>query len=97
MRDDGIAVASIVVDSKLRLVCSPMVALPGLLDPIEDSDFISEIKQGIIDAVADQRKQSKSGLSTDQIESCVAKTLRRMIKHEINKSPNIIVNLEEIE
>jgi ribonuclease J len=36
MRDDGIAVASIVVDSKLRLVCSPMVALPGLLDPIED-------------------------------------------------------------
>lgn len=97
MREDGIAVASVVVDSKLRLVCSPMVELPGLLDPIEDSDFISEIKQGIIDAVADQRKQSKSGLTTDQIESCVAKTLRRMIKHEINKSPNIIVNLEEIE
>ena len=97
MRDDGIAVASVVVDSKLRLVCSPMVALPGLLDPIEDSDFISQIKQEIIDAVADQRKQSKSGLTTDQIESCVAKTLRRMIKHEINKSPNIIVNLEEIE
>ncbi len=97
MRDDGIAVASVVVDSKLRLVCSPMVALPGLLDPIEDSDFISQIKQEIIDAVADQRKQSKSGLTIDQIESCVAKTLRRMIKHEINKSPNIIVNLEEIE
>ena len=97
MRDDGIIMASIVVDSKLNLACAPMLAFPGLLDPVEDSEFIVQIKKEIVSTLAEQRKQSRGTFSTDQIQSSVSKTIRRLINQEINKSPNVIVNIEELD
>jgi len=97
MRESGVVVASIVLDTKLKLAATPMLSMPGLLDHIEDSELISSIKQEIVDALFDQRKKTKGELINDQIDACVKRLLRRVIKHETNKSPMIIVNIEEIE
>jgi ribonuclease J len=97
MRDAGIVVVSLVLDDKFRLVCPPMLSVPGLLDYVEDRDVIDELKTLVADALRDQRKKSKTNLSVDHIDSCTRRALRRGIKQEINKTPMIIVNIEEID
>ncbi|MDP4708687.1 MAG: ribonuclease J [Rickettsiaceae bacterium] len=97
MREDGIVVASIVLDSKLKLATPPMLSMPGLLDHIEDGELILSIKEEVINVLQDQRKASKGILINDQIEACVRRALRRIIKSETNKTPVIIVNIEEID
>ncbi len=97
MRDSGIVVASLVLDDKLRLACSPMISVPGLLDHVEDREVIDELKNSVAEALRDQRKQSKSNLTLDHIDSCTRRALRHGIKQEVNKTPIIIVNFEEID
>ena len=97
MRDSGIVVASIILDNKLRLTCPPILSVPGLLDPIEDIDVVDELKDAVALALSDQRKQSKGNLTLENIDSCVRRALRRGIKQEINKTPVIIVNIEELD
>tara|TARA_B110000503_G_scaffold142257_1_gene238459 strand:- start:1090 stop:2766 length:1677 start_codon:yes stop_codon:yes gene_type:complete len=97
MREDGIVVASIVLDRKLQLAIEPMLSMPGLLDHIEDGDVILAIKKEVTIALQDQRKSSKGVLINDQIEVCVRRALRRIIKSETNKTPVIIVNIVEID
>lgn len=96
MRDDGLVVASVVVDGKSQLATRPLLCLPGILDPKEDEAFIDSIKQEIIDALELKRKQSKNILLIDQIDECVKGAIRRILKNEINKSPAIIVNVGEV-
>lgn len=97
MRDSGIVILSIILDNKLRLTCPPILSVPGLLDPIEDIDVIEELKDSVALALSDQRKQSKGNLTLESIDSCARRALRRGIKQEINKTPVIIVNIEEID
>lgn len=96
MRESGIVVASVVLDDKLKLVTNPMLSMPGLFDSIEDGEIISTLKQDIVDALYNQRKQSKGMLINDQIDACIRRVLRRGIKQETGKSPMIIVNIEEV-
>lgn len=97
MRDTGIVVASIILDKKLKLACSPILDMPGLVDRVEDEDFISDVKEEITRNIKEQHKASKGNLSSDDIDSAVRKTLRRMIKNEINKAPAINVNIEYLD
>ncbi|PCJ25951.1 MAG: RNase J family beta-CASP ribonuclease [Rickettsiales bacterium] len=97
MRDSGIVVVSVVLDENQRVALPPMLSLPGLLDHIEDAELISILKDEIIKGLKDQRKKNRGVLLVDQIESCIKTSLRRAIKHEVKKSPIIIVNLEEID
>ncbi len=96
MREAGVVVASIVLDDKLKLATKPMVSMPGLLDPVEDGDLLLEIKGEITKALNDQRKATKGNLVLDQIDACVRKVIRRILRNEINKSPMILVNVEEV-
>lgn len=96
MRDSGIVVLSLVLDNKLRLACPPILSVPGLLDPIEYIDVIEELRDSITIALNDQRKQSKGNLTIENIDSCAKRALKRGIKQEINKTPVIIVNIEEL-
>lgn len=97
MRDDGLVVISIIVDSKMRLMCNPIISTPGVFDHIEDREFIDQIKQSIIDELTEQRKNSKSHLSIDQIEACAKKTARKRIKSELNKTPQLIINIAKLD
>ena len=97
MRDAGIVVASIVLNGKAELVTKPLIVMPGLLDPKEDEEFLNSITQEVVDALHNQRKQSKGRLLIDQIQDCARAAIRRILKHEINKSPLIIVNIGEVD
>ena len=97
MRDAGIVVLSAVLDNKLRLACPPILSVPGLLDPIEDIDVIDELKGSVALALSDQRKKIKSNLTLENVDSCIRRALRRGIKQEVNKTPIIIVNIEELD
>ena len=97
IRDAGIVVASIVVNGKAELVTKPLIVMPGLLDPKDDEDFLNSITQEVEQALHTQRKNSKGRLLIDQIQECAKSSIRRILKHEINKSPMIIVNIGEVD
>jgi ribonuclease J len=97
IRDSGIVVASIIVNGKAELVTKPLIVMPGLLDPKEDEDFLNSITREVAETLHKQRKQSKGRLLIDEIQECAKSAIRRILKHEINKSPIIIVNIGEID
>lgn len=94
MRDAGIVVASLVINKNGRLSCNPILSMPGLLDPDDDAQLINMIKDDITETIEIQRK-SKGSILNEQIENAVRSAIRKTLKHEINKSPIIIVNVEK--
>nr|WP_253307646.1 ribonuclease J [Rickettsia endosymbiont of Ceutorhynchus assimilis] len=96
MRESGIVIASVVVNNKGALAANPMLSMPGLLDSKEDIKLINLIKNDITKLIEIQNKQAKRILSTEQIEEAIKSTIRKTLKHEINKSPIIKVNIEKI-
>jgi len=95
MRDDGIVVASLVINKNGDLVSKPILSMPGLLDSDDDAQLINIIRNDITEVVMLQKKSSKGGVVIEQIENKVKSTIRKLLKHEINKSPIIIVNIEK--
>ncbi len=96
MRESGIVVASVVLNSKLKLASNPMLSMPGLFDPIANKEIIVDFKQGIAESLHNQLKQSKGMLTNDQIDVRIKRVLRKRIRQETGKSPIIIVNIEEV-
>ncbi len=94
MRDAGIVVASLVMNKKGKLSCKPIVSMPGLLDLDDDAQIINMIKDDITETIK-IHKTSKGSIFNEQIENAVRSSIRKILKHEINKSPIIIVNIEQ--
>lgn len=97
MTNSGIVIVSVVFNSKFKLAVRPIISAPGLLDHIEDRDIIENLKDEITNTLQDQYKKSKRRVDEQQVETAIRRLLRRYAKHEINKSPMIIVNIEELE
>ncbi len=95
MRDEGVVIATIILNEKYKLACEPVLTMPGVFDFIEDKEIMDEIKQELIQNLNHSRKKEKGNYSTEKIETTTRKTLRKAIKQEINKTPLIIVNIEE--
>jgi ribonuclease J len=96
MRESGIVIATLVVDKNSKVVSSPIISLPGLLDDADDAQLISIIKTEIMDSLTAQRASTKGNIANDQLETAMRSSLRRILKTEINKSPIIIVNIERL-
>jgi len=96
MRDAGIVIASLVVDKTGKVVSRPILSMPGLLDPNEDKQLINIIKDEISETLEIQRASSKSNMTHDQLGNAVKSAIRKTLKHEINKSPIVIVNVETL-
>ncbi len=97
MRDDGIVIVSVIINGKAQLATKPIISMPGILDYKQDEEFVYSIVQEVIEAIELRRKQSKAPLLVDEISDCVKKTIRGILKHEINKSPLILVNIGEVD
>jgi ribonuclease J len=96
MRESGIVIVSLVIDKKGSLVSRPILSMPGLLDYDEDAQLINVIKNDIAEMLEIQKKSVKGNmLINEQIEKAVRSAIRKILKHEINKSPIIIVNIEK--
>ena len=96
MRESGIVVASLVVDTNGSTMSQPFLSLPGLLDPAEDAQLISIIKNDLTESLQSQKNTIKGNISHEQLENVVRSSIRRTLKNEINKNPIIIVNIEKI-
>lgn len=96
MRESGVVVISLLINRRGMLSCRPIVAMPGLLDLNDDAQLINIIKDGIANVIEVQVQSIKGKIFNEQIENAVRSFIRRTLKQEINKSPIIIINIEQV-
>ncbi|MGC0371700.1 MAG: hypothetical protein DGJ47_000399 [Rickettsiaceae bacterium] len=96
MREAGIVVVSMILDSKLHLASLPIINTPGLFDEYDDADMIKDFAKELSDEYHAMRSKSKGDLPDDKIRSFTKKIIKRIIKNEVNKIPLISVNITKI-
>lgn len=94
MRDAGIVIVSIVINKHGQMCVEPIISTPGVLDPQDDVTIINNIKDEIIAKLSTLSNRPNERLTNDQIEDITRAVVRRIIKHELNKSPPIIINIQ---
>jgi ribonuclease J len=93
MNYSGVIIASIVLDKKYSLVCDPVVNIPGLVDEVEDIEFIKLIKDKIIQLIFDINLSKKSSITEESIQQPLKSLIKKLIKQEFGKEPIIITNI----
>ena len=94
MRDAGLVIATLVFDKKGKLACKPILDFPGCLDAAGDSDLIQDMSSEIIMLLSNQLESKVIRLKNDEVEQTIRNVIRRTLKAEIGKMPQIIVNIE---
>lgn len=94
MREAGIVVVTIIFDVKGNLLTKPVIDMPGCLDREEDKDIITDIRSEMIELLSNQLSNKVLKLKGDEIEQAIRSLVRRVLKTEIGKSPQIIINVE---
>jgi ribonuclease J len=95
MREDGIAVVTIILNANGKLAVKPIVSIPGCLDAQQDIDLIRSITGEIEESVS-YALGSKQARKDVNIEDVVRNALRRILREEVGKNPMIIVNVEKV-
>ncbi len=96
MRESGIVFSNITLAENGALASAPVISAPGCLDEIEDRDIIENIVKDVTDAVKSVQKAHKNHASDDQIITVVRNSIRRILKEENGKQPQIMVYLSKI-
>lgn len=95
MRESGVVVVSLFLNKNGRLKARPIISMPGLLDINDDDQLINIIKDGITN-VLEIQATAKGKIFNEQLENTVRTFIRKTLKEEINKTPAIIVNVEQV-
>lgn len=95
MRESGIVVASVIIDNKFMMACRPIITMPGLFDESEDAEVLRDFSNEIVREYDDMLSKTKD-ISSEKVESFTKKMLKRLIKEEVNKTPVIIVNVQQV-
>lgn len=96
IREAGVVFANIIIDGKGALCTKPVIAAPGCLDPFDDRDIIDDITAITADAIESLQKSNRNHASDDQIMTVVRSAIRRILKEENGKQPQILVYLSRI-
>lgn len=96
MRDTGIVIATLIFDNKAKLSCKPILDFPGCLDNTEDAEIIRDISSEIIMLISNQLASKVMKMKNDEVEQVVRSVIRRTLKTEIGKIPQIIVNIRNM-
>ncbi len=88
MRESGIIVVTLIFNSKGYLELDPILSFPGCLDPVDDSEIITEIRRAL--------KNQELHWKKSDIEKTTKSCIKKIIKKETNKDPIIIVNTEKL-
>ncbi len=92
MRDDGIAIISLVFDKHWELLTTPFLNFPGILSDITDQEMIRSLKKNLaknINSLTQGQRPTK-----DSIEKSVKLFIKKFLKKEIGKNPVILLNIE---
>lgn len=92
----GVIFLNIILNDRFQLMISPKLIAPGILNTKDDADLIEDIKDQITVSHAKLRAEKKGNLTAEIVENNIKTIIRRVIKHEMGKSPMIIVNVEEL-
>lgn len=85
MRITGVAIASVVIDGKGRLLAAPKISIPGITEGDTDSDLHAEAVEAVEAAI---ESLSKADLRSDESVAEAARlTLRRAIQDATGKKP----------
>jgi ribonuclease J len=94
MQDSGFVFAVLMLNDKNKLVMPPVIKAPGVLDMEEDKAIIVAMAKEIHHALEEllQTAANKRQRS-DVVENSVRSAIRRVLKHEVGKSPAVDVEL----
>ncbi len=89
LRDDGAVFVSLVLGKGGNMLSSMAMSTPGILDPEEDSEMIAEYKAEVMGVLEDLSPKVGNGV----VEETVIKTIRRLIKRDLDKKPMVFVHI----
>lgn len=96
MRETGIVFANIALANNGSLATAPVISAPGCLDERDDRDILENISKDVTEAIKSVQKAHKNHASNDQIITVVRNSIRRILKEENGKQPQILVYLSKI-
>ena len=96
MRESGVVFANVVMDGKGGLATGPIISAPGCLDEIHDRDILENIAEDIAASIKSLQKSHKNQASNDQIITIIRNSIRRILKEENGKQPQIMVYLSKL-
>ena len=88
LRDDGIVIASVVIDENGQLLSPIDLRAPGLLDDIEDAEYIEELIGELTHIVETAPKKTAR---PEILKESLRLALRKFTKNELDKKPVIEV------
>lgn len=91
LRDDGFMVVSLTIDKKGALAGAPIISAPGCLDPEEDGELLTLLRDEVEEAVA---KNSRS--KGKQLDEIIRSALRKVIRDELGKKPVLAVHIHQM-
>lgn len=91
MRETGVVFANVVINNKGKLIADPVISAPGCLDENEDKDILDQIKNHVIDSFHELQKHMKNRATSDQISTVIRSCVRKVLKEENGKQPQIMV------
>ncbi|MBA8667275.1 ribonuclease J [Holosporaceae bacterium 'Namur'] len=91
MRDEGLVIITLLINSKRKPFSLPLVVAPGVLDEKDDSEVIDAIKEEIFNHVSKGKFRHRI-----EIEKYIVSTAKRIVRAEAGKYPEIIVQIEQI-
>lgn len=95
IRNDGVVVATVIVDDNYYLKTEPIISAPGILAEAEDDDIFQKLISDMVLNYDDSRRKSKK-FSKSTIENLVRSSIRRVMKSDIGKNPPIHVKIRVV-
>ena len=91
MRDSGLLVVNVILSSSGKLLKTPTVLAPGVLDSKEDWQIFDLIIQDVRDFI-----QMSKRLSDADMDNKLRMIVKRIIKAEVGKDPRILITVHRI-
>ncbi len=92
IRDDGVIIASLVLDKDGIPCGKPMISAPGSLDEQEDGELIDEMEAVILEITESGGRKTKD----NQLEQKIRSYLRKTIARELGKRPVLEVHIHRV-
>jgi ribonuclease J len=87
MLQNGVVVASLAVDQSGRVLGSPQISAPGLLDPAEPSDLPADLARSLADLPAPIRRED------GPLREAARAALRKAVSRRLRKRPSVEIHL----
>lgn len=91
MRDNGILFVNVILSKSGKLLKTPIINAPGVLDSKEDGEYFDMIIESIIEIVSNNNRKSEGDL-----ENKIRTSVKRFIRAEIAKEPYVQVNIHKL-